>query len=161
MSSPGRSLLTVRLHEAEWLAPGWWLLVAAPAVVVLGLAGWVVARPLLGRPPLPAGVTVAVGVVAASTGFLGVVGLWRDATSLERAGYIGRPAWPRYALAALAIAAGIAIAWEGGEGSAFATVGEAGAALTEAMAPVGLYYLVRRRRAIRSTDRDQVAEPTR
>lgn len=97
---------------------------------------------------------MVVGGVAASTGFLGVVGPWGDSKSLERAGCSRRPAWPRYALGARALAAGIAIAWEGGDGSATATVGEAGAALTEAMAPVGLYYLVRRRRAVETAGQD-------
>lgn len=94
-----------------------------------------------------------VGFVAATTGPLGVVVLWRDSTSLERAGDARRPAWPRYVLAATAVAVGISIAWEG-DGSLIAAIGEAGAALAEAVAPVGLYSLFRRRRAIRSTERD-------
>ena len=136
-----------------WRESWWWLLVAAPAVVVLALVGWIVAWPLLGRPTLPAGTSV-VGVVAATAGPLGVVGLRGDARYLRRTGSPRPPTWPRYALVAAAVAVGIAIAWEVGDGSAVGTAGEAGAALTEAMAPVGLYYLLRRRRTIESTDRD-------
>ena len=134
-----------------WRSSNWWALVVAPILVVLALSGWVVAWPLLGRPALPDWVGVVVGGVVTVTGPLGLLGIYGDARFLERTGAPWQPDWRRYVLAVVLVASSLVLWWEGGDGTALETVGEAGAGVTEGLVPVGAYYLYRRWRAVGRT----------